>query len=214
MNLIRELAVDHPEDFERKDPLGFRPVEHFTNDDDYWKVAGSMSDALVEQCKVDDVAKAAIRVCLDEICENVVHHADTPLGGFAAAQGWAKGGTFEVAIVDLGVGIRGSLTKNPDYVHIDDDAEAIATALKPRVTSTPERNAGIGLFITSMVLAFNGGHLLARSGNGVAFRGAKPRNERRTATLPGTVVAIKANADRPLDLTPVYEALDKLTKTS
>lgn len=211
MNLLRELVGDMPEDFERHEPHGFRPCEHFDCSEDYWQVARSLSEALGERCNVDDTARGAIRVCLDEVCENVIHHADTTLGGFAAAQGWPKQGRrqFEIGIVDLGVGVRASLAKNEQYADIGDDAAAIAKALQPRVTATPERNAGIGLFVTSLLLALNGGHLLVRSGNGVAWRGATHRQDTLDAMLPGTLVAIRANIDRPLDLAPVYEALDR-----
>ena len=46
-------------------------------------------------------------------------------------------------MVDLGRGIRLSLTNNPAYADIEDDVTAIATALEPRVTATPERNSGL-----------------------------------------------------------------------
>jgi anti-sigma regulatory factor (Ser/Thr protein kinase) len=216
MNLIRELVGEMPEDFIRREPMGFRPCQHFLADDDYWQIAGSLTDALAEQCDVDNVARTAIRVCLDEICENVVHHADTPLGGFGAAQGWPRSASrqFEIGIVDLGVGVRASLTKNPDYAHIDDDDIAIDTALKPSVSSTPERNAGIGLFVTSMLLAENGGYMLVRSGRGEVVRGAK--TERRTcdALMPGTVVSLRANMDRPLDITAIYRQLEQVQPPS
>jgi hypothetical protein len=77
-------------------------------------------------------------VCLDELAENVVFHADTDLGGFAAAQGWNRRPEMEVGIVDLGRGIRESLTTNPEYADIVDDVTAIDAALQPMVTSTPE----------------------------------------------------------------------------
>lgn len=211
MNLIRQLVGGEvAEGFTRREPEGFRPVERFASGDDYWTMAGSLTDAVAERCRVDKGGKSAIRVCLDEICENVVHHADTELGGFAAAQGWPrKNREFEIAIVDLGVGIRSSLTKNPDYAHITDDATAIATALQPRVTATPERNGGIGLFVTSMLLAINGGILLVRSGTGAVFQGAKNTTESREVAMPGTIVALRAKMDRPLDINSVYAELDK-----
>lgn len=211
MNLIRELGGTEAdfEDFERRPPKGFRPVEHFLADGNYWQIAGSLTDALCEQCQVDKVGRSAIRICLDEVCENVIHHADTTLGGFAAAQGWprAKSRQFEVGIVDLGVGIRTSLTKNAAYGHITDDAEAIETALQPRVTSTPERNAGIGLYVTSMLLAGNGGSMVVRSGYGAVVRGTSPGSRTRDAFMPGTVVSIRANMDSPLDINAVYRKL-------
>jgi hypothetical protein len=209
MNLIRELVGELPESFVRREAKGFRPGEHFEDDTDYAIVARSLTEAICERCDVDKLGRAAVRVCLDEVCENVIHHADTPLGGFAAAQGWPKSNReFEIGIVDLGVGKRASLTKNPDYAHIVDDAEAIRTALRPGVTSTPERNAGIGLFVTAMLLANNGGVIHVRSGLGAVSLGATNAKMQRPIAVPGTVVSLRAKMDKPLDLNTVYRQLD------
>jgi len=209
MDFFRGLASvgDVPESFERRKPVGFRPCQEFTGEDDYWVVARDLTDALAERCQMDTLAKAAIRVCLDELAENVVQHADSPLGGFAAAQGMPKRHRFEIGIVDLGVGIRRSLSKNPRYADIKDDVIAIETALRPRVTSTPERNSGIGLSVTKLLLRDNGGSLLVRSGTGLVVGGAEDRAESTAVGLTGTLVAVRARTDRPLDLRAVYRRL-------
>jgi anti-sigma regulatory factor (Ser/Thr protein kinase) len=211
MNLLRSVpGFEHiQEPFERHAEQGFRGCLQFVDASDYWKVARELSGALHERCATDEAAYAAVRVCLDEITENVVHHASAP-AGFAAAQGWRKTNEFEIAIVDLGVGIRRSLVRNESYRDIQDDATAIATALEPQVTSTPERNAGIGLFITRLVLKGNGGSLLVRSGNGAVYAGAEDRAERIDVEMPGTLVALRARTDQPFDMDAVYAALPPL----
>jgi anti-sigma regulatory factor (Ser/Thr protein kinase) len=208
MNMIRLLAgEDFKEPFERRAPSGFRPCEHFTDAKDYPKVAKHLTEALTERCQTDNIAEASIRIALDEIAENVVHHADSSIGGFAAAQGWRKNQEFEIAIVDLGIGVRGSLTKNPAHADIADDATAITRALQPRVSATPERNAGIGLFITKLLLEANGGLLLVRSGHGSVQAGVVDDTRLESASLPGTLVALRARTDRVLDINSVYEHL-------
>jgi anti-sigma regulatory factor (Ser/Thr protein kinase) len=206
MNVFRELTAIS-DSIERHEAVGFRPCEHFMGERDYPRVARGLTDALCERCQTDNVARAAIRVAMDEISENVIHHADTSLGGFAAAQGWRKRSEFEVAIVDLGVGIKASLSTNPDYTHITSDVEAIETAVQPYVTATPERNGGIGLFVTNLLLAANGGEMLIRSGNGAMHSGDVISTHLRTVDLPGTMVVLRANTDRPLDINAVYQQL-------
>lgn len=110
-------------------------------------------------------------------------------------------------MVDLGIGIRASLIRNQAYRDVDTDVEAIEAALEPRVTSTPERNAGIGLFVTKLLLSANGGEMLVRSGTGAVYRGSEDRAESRATRLPGTVVALRARTDRPLDINAVYAQL-------
>ena len=203
------FEVEIPEPFERKKAVGFRPVQHFRGDEDYWLAAKELTEALVERFKPEPVVKAAIRICLDEIAENVVHHAYTDLGGFAVAQSSRKRRTFEIGIVDLGVGVPASLARNPTYAHISTDMAAVATALQPRVSSTPERNAGIGLYITKLLLRSNGGQLLVRSGHAAVCRGADETEEEREIHFPGTIVALRAHTDAPLDIDQVYRELDE-----
>lgn len=200
------------EPFERRDPVGFRPCQGFATEDDYWRVAASLADALTERCKVEEIAQAAIRICLDELTENVVHHADSPVGGFAAAQGTPKKNRFEVGIADLGIGFRRSLIKNPNHADITSDAEAIETALRPFVTSTPARNAGIGLYITSRLLKSNGGSLVVRSGRGRLVAGVEEGTSEADVELPGAVVALRARTDRPLDIGEVYKEVEEIER--
>jgi hypothetical protein len=210
MDLVRILAFPEEveEPFERRPPVGFRPCREFVTSDECAEVARSLTDALTETCETDATARAAIRICLDELVENVVHHADTPLGGFAAAQGWKRSSQFEIAIADLGVGIRGSLTNNPDYADIEDDVTAIRMALRPRVTATPERNSGIGLYVTRALLRANGGGLVLRSGRAAVYSGAHEREEPSLDHFPGTLAALRARIDRPLNIRDVYRRLD------
>lgn len=85
---------------------------------------------MAEVCITDKIARDSLYVCLCELAENVLHHADSPSGGYAVAQGYPKKGKFEVGIVDLGIGVPASLRKNPSYAHLDDDLEATKTALE------------------------------------------------------------------------------------
>lgn len=198
------------ENFRRRPPVGFSPCQQFKGEDDYWEIARRLTKALVDRCQVESPADAAIRICLDELAENVVHHADSDTGGFAAAQGTPRRRRFEVGIADLGIGIQASLTKNPKYASIPNDAEAITTAMEPFVTSTPVRNLGTGLFVTNLLLRQNGGDLLVRSGYGHVRGGHQESAQMSDLELPGTVVALRARTDRPLDLGPVYEELEGL----
>lgn len=203
------LGEDFAEPFTRREPHGFRPCLHFAGADDYASVALALTNALTERCETDDIARASIRICLDEIAENVVHHADAPSGGFGAAQGWRKNQEFEIAMVDLGIGVRASLTQNPDHADVNDDVTAITRALQPRITATPERNAGIGLFITKLLLEANGGLLLVRSGYGSVYAGGVDQARMESFVMPGTLVALRARTDRALNILSVYEDLER-----
>jgi signal transduction histidine kinase len=96
----------------------------------------------------------------------------------------------------------------PAFGDWPDDVAAITRALQPRVSATPKRNSGIGLFITKMLLDANGGVLLVRSGHGLVESGAVNRRQTSEIALPGTLVVLRARTDRPLNINAVYEKLD------
>ena len=75
------------------------------------------------------------------------------------------------------------------------------------VTSTPDRNSGIGLFVTRLLLASNGGTLAVRSGRGAVYTGLRDRFVLRDVSFPGTMVALRARTDRPLNINEVYRQL-------
>ena len=214
MNLIRELVGEIPEDFTRREAKGFRPCQHFLSDGDYWRVAADLTDALTGRSAMSTTSAEWRSTSVWTRCARTssTTRIRNSAGSELKAQGWRKPSSreFEIGIVDLGVGVRASLAKNPKYTDLDDDAMAIDTALKPSVTSTPDRNAGIGLFMTSLLLAENGGQMVVRSGHGRVVRGAKTESKLCDAYLPGTVVSLRASMDNPLDITAIYRQLEQL----
>jgi hypothetical protein len=104
-------GVEMEESFQRKKAIGFRECRHFDSTDNYPAVRAELADLICEHCAVDRVARSSLHIALDEICENVLFHASTDHGGFAAAQALRSKPLMEVAIADVGIGIRASLTR-------------------------------------------------------------------------------------------------------
>jgi anti-sigma regulatory factor (Ser/Thr protein kinase) len=208
MDLFRLVAGDLPEEFERHEPQGFRPCQQF-DESNAVVVARELSGAISERVAADELANAAIYVALSELAENVGFHADTALGGFAVAQSWRARPEIELAIVDLGVGIRTSLAKIETYADIDDDVTAIKTALEPLVTSRPGTNRGFGLAFTRGLLRGNGGELMVRSGAGAVYSGGSDLEAAFGTWFPGTIVALTVRTDRPLDQHDGWRAIDE-----
>lgn len=178
---------------------GERPCRDFSTHEEAVVVARELAAAIAERVDMDRPSQLAIQVLLSELAENVVFHASSELGAFAVAQSWRNRPETEVAIVDLGVGIRGSLTKNPRYTGILTDLEAIQTAMKPLVTATPDRNSGYGLAFAQGLLRANGGILRVRSGEAAVYAGAVDATGISPLSYPGTVIALTMRTDRPLD---------------
>jgi anti-sigma regulatory factor (Ser/Thr protein kinase) len=189
--------------------------QHFMNDAELRPLTASMLEAIQSKAPLDNEARYALDTCISEMLENVLFHADTPYGGVAAVQAF-KSGELELAIVDLGVGIAGSLAKNPDYADRarKGDLTAIQTAMVPNVTSTPWRNKGWGLAFTELLLQFNEGRMIVRSGQGYVMRGAKSADKvDADQPLPGTLVAMRIKIDQPLDYSKAWALLDEAIDT-
>ncbi len=156
--------------------------------------------------------RAAICATLSEICANAVEHGHSPFGSYAAVQAYqhivsggrerGRGEEVLVAIADGGVGVRETLSRNPEYSeHTASDNDALRHALKMGVSGTGEIGRGGGLAVVGQIAARAGGSLSLRSGSGrVTFYGDRT-NSRNVPAFPGTFVRVslprKAANDQP-----------------
>ncbi len=133
-----------------------------------------------------------------EIMRNVVEHAQTNQFGICA-QYWKTKGRAEVAILDRGVGLRKTLSRNP-HIDASSDKSAINYALMPAVSGkafkgakqvnkgSPWVNSGFGLYMTNRICR-NGGNFLISSGDtGMLLTGGKGGKRYFPASLNGTAV--------------------------
>ncbi|RME60139.1 hypothetical protein D6779_02705 [Candidatus Parcubacteria bacterium] len=147
-----------------------------------------------------------------EIVNNVFHHAQSPVSGVLAAQFYTDefrpgqgmlrvAGRVEIAVVDMGQGIYGSMSKR---FSLSGNEEAIRKALKPRVTSRPEYNSGEGLFFTSEIIRENQGSMVIYSHDGGMKITADKMTYEPGAFWPGTIVWMQFQAERTLDLQALF----------
>jgi hypothetical protein len=102
--------------------------------------------------RVWDVAKAhcgsgrtakAFATAIAAATENVIDHAQSPIGALVAAQRYANRG-LELAVVDLGRGIPVTLRENGVYAGLT-DLQAVERALEDGVSSVTDEGRGAGL---------------------------------------------------------------------
>lgn len=109
---------------------------------------------------------------LDEVIRNALSHAQSKIDCIVVGQAFDQAGTVEIAIVDLGIGIRRHLTQNPNYSTLRTDEEAIFKAVQEGITGTPpgqcnprgEPNSGAGLSELREFCEDGGGELTVLSG--------------------------------------------------
>lgn len=139
------------------------------------KRSASLANILSQQNpKLEEYLTYSLR----EIMRNVVEHSESDKIWFAA-QYWPSRDWVELAILDEGIGIRKSLTNNPN-INLKREEDAILLAIEPGVsgkvftTSGKKKggsffddqwqNSGYGLYMTSSICQ-NGGNFLILSDN-------------------------------------------------
>ncbi len=109
--------------------------------------------------------------------------------------------------MDLGIGVRRSLVKNPHHSDVSDDLAALRKAIQLGVTSTPHRNSGYGLAVTRDLLDKNHGLLVIKSGWAELWLGSEDVETVADTCFPGTLIGLRARTNRPLNVTDVYRSL-------
>ncbi len=146
-----------------------------------------------------------------EIFRNVIEHSEAK-EIWCAGQFWGRDNSVELVILDEGVGIKNTITKN---IHIreliNNDLEAIKYALLPGLSGVaferkghkapdygyPE-NSGYGLYVTSEICRNHGEFLIA---SGSAYLRMNPAVTRtRTINHKGTAISMKLNLSTINDL--------------
>ena len=210
----RLIGADVDRGFARRVPVGFRPAQAFTTQEQLAGLCHSLTMAATEALAIQDTDRLAVLLAVTEIARNVLDHAESAVGGVAVAQRARSRREFEIAVADSGIGIAASLRRNPTYRHLRSDADAITTALGPGVSSNPgDWNSGVGLTAIRSLLWMNGGTLLIRSGSAAVEDGRRSAIRENLTCLRGTVVTIRMRTGKPFDIAfyrAVVAAADQL----
>ena len=209
INFFAVCGLQMAEDFRRHD-AGSRFVE-------LRRIGGQGSASVAElstdiahcispdAAEVDDPEQSGlfdvIEYSVSELALNVNQHAKAP--GFAMAQYTPRTDLVRVAIADHGIGVLRSFTDNGSPVCQPGwtDADAIVTALQPKVSSKLHLrspwgdpvNAGVGLTLLRELCIQTGGHFFLASGNGVFLQMAgkgQPQPKMLPSYFQGTICVL------------------------
>jgi hypothetical protein len=128
------------------------------------------------------------------LIDNTLFHAHTS-GSVVAAQVYDRHSDrarVDLAIGDVGIGIRASLQNSPTRYDAPDDSPAIELALREHVSATGDPARGVGLTAVWRDIRALRGTTLVRSGTAacVIHPKALPSHSRGRGSIPGTVVAL------------------------
>lgn len=153
----------------------------------------------LKSAAVSDEARNAIEKILYETLQNIPHHAD-PEGKLGACNGIAALQKYSyelcLAVGDLGVGIRESLTLNPKFPkEIYDEAKALLAASN-EASRHGDRGRGGGLPSVINALGRLGGACSIRSGSVALKINGDSKSIQKITHFPGTHIDISVPLNR------------------
>ena len=127
---------------------------------------------------------------LSEICSNAREHSTDEGQAMVQRYAWPNRTEVHIAVVDLGIGINGSLSRNHEAVASSAE-EFILLALRG-YSARGAQEGGAGLQMVQERIAQQGGALAIRSDTGfVQIRDAETPAARQLCALPGTQVCVE-----------------------
>ena len=160
-NLIINTNWAHliaPETF---DPMDNKNIHHlsalqYLSEDEQFAAVDRCMDVILKSLKGLDRARVkALEWSLNEITDNVLNHAESPIGGIVQVVTNYKPGKVDFYVCDAGVGIPRTLRQGRP--ELKDDVSALRQAIEEGVTRNRATNQGNGLYGTFKCCEVSGG---------------------------------------------------------
>lgn len=189
------LSLAKPEGVSPSATASFLPIRLVEYSNSHSYMYFDLVPWLARNIGCHDRALATLRVCFEEIFNNIRDHSKLTVG-CGAAHYDATSGKIIICVSDFGVGIPARVKAATE---IKTDAGAIAKAcVEGFTTKTTERNMGAGLYVLiKNVVEWNKGTVVIHSGRGIYTCTPGPqlgtsKRVGRTAnfTYPGTMIRI------------------------
>lgn len=137
------------------------PARQYHTADEMGEIFESVLTLILGELDTNRATVAAVEWSLGEVMDNVISHAESPVGGFVQATAYRSSNRVEFIVADAGMGIARSMG-------IEDPVRALTASITEGVTRDHSVNAGNGLFGSYRVAALSeNGQFEIHSGNGV-----------------------------------------------
>ncbi|MBR7792330.1 sensor histidine kinase [Undibacterium sp. FT147W] len=214
MNLWGAIGLESPHGPIHRAPAGrYIPLFLLEDENSVDTVSSSVVEMFRPVCS-DDVTLNAVDTMLRELIGNCFAHAASEDGlyGLICGQVWASGKKAQIALVDSGIGIRGSLRQNEELFDTLIKSNACELATQYGVTSKPGKgHSGYGLAIARKLLEQNNGVLYVRSGDETfILSGRNATSLKNQIPWNGTMLIIEWNIDVPMDIAEVYRGFPQI----
>lgn len=210
MHLWAALGTKSPVEVGEYEPFGrFVPLVRLENKNTISDTATQLA-GIAKAYGADEETFGSLQISLMEIIGNCFAHNELGEGlrGLACAQSWPQGDLAQIAIADAGIGIRKSLSENPDLLAKLEAGNSCEIATEFGITSKPGKgHAGYGLALTRQLLAHAGGRLLVASGHEwFTTNGMNTAAGDLPVPWNGTIAVLEWSTRRPLRAGEVYKS--------
>lgn len=205
----------HLIDFRRFAESNFRgysqiPAIKFLNAEQHHEATSSVMKRILSALDGFDRSHLrAIEWSVNEIADNVLNHAQSPVGGFMQVTNHRQRQQIEFSVCDAGLGIPATL--RDQYPSLRTDQELVDQAIREGVTRDKSVGQGNGLYGTWRISQLSNGRFELYSGY-VGLM-STPRDQLRISkeSIPftGTLITTRIGYGAPLDLRDALTFDDK-----
>ena len=185
-------------------------VQSFRTVKEQQKVVNDTMDVIMRTLELDRNFIKGIEWVLSEITDNVLNHANSPVGGFLQLTTYSDSQRVVICVADAGRGILSSLRESRPGLRYD--SEAIAEAVRAGVTRNKDVGQGNGLSGTLAIATETNGFFAICSGigsvnwnNGMLVNKYQDKHAKR---FSGTIVDLQIPLDRKIDIKKVLSLGD------
>jgi anti-sigma regulatory factor (Ser/Thr protein kinase) len=196
-----------PDEYSLSDTARYRHLacRRFLSDKEQRAAVNDTIDVVMRTLELSRDMIGGLEWTLNEITDNVLNHAQSPVGGFVQLTTYLRAKRIEFCVADVGRGVLSTLREA--FPNLRTDRNAIDEAVRAGITRNKDIGQGNGLSGTLKIAIAAKGSLSITSGvdttvwtpGGVQHLPSSPYSQAYT----GTLVDVQTSTASPFDLTQV-----------
>lgn len=196
-DFLHNLNSMYEKNLEETALQGYIPIYNYKNIKDEKVMNDKISIVIKNNRWLNDMQFKSFAFNLWEIIDNVLLHADSPIGGYCIVEKDTHSPELRITIIDCGIGIAGSFNK---FGYKINAYAALKECIKEGTTSkVKEGNRGYGLYFFNKLTQLNEGHSLIYSGDRCMYIDKEGNKIYKAPIWQGTIVSMRFNTNKTVN---------------
>jgi len=201
MNFNKHLDIKEP-NFNRNSEEGrFIPIKLINSDDDVYNTVNAICELAIHQFDGAISFVPGMEWAVNEIVDNIRIHSNTKVPGVVCAQYYPQRHRLDIAICDMGLGIRETLSSSHNII---DSQDAIKNALSRGITRDPKVGQGNGMAGALTISEANKGELSVWTGDCLFELKNDAQNYFPIPNVLGTGIMFSLDTQHGVDLSKTW----------